>query len=113
MATRLTGRVENILVKEGQFVHAGEVVGRMQAQSLLAERDEAFARYRHTQYVAAVAETEIILRESESAAAAAAVRQRDGEFDSVMQSLASALADRQQGASWEQAIEAFRRLSKP
>ena len=107
VAPRLTGRVEKILVKEGQIVGGGQVLVRMQVQSLLAERDEAYARYRHAQYAAAAAETEIVLRNSEATAAQTAMRQRDGEFESVMQSLTTALHARRD-PSREQDLEELR-----
>ena len=112
IASGLTGRVENILVKEGQYVRAGQVLVRMQVQSLLAERDEAYARYRHAQYAAAAAETEMVLRNSEATAAQAAMRQRDGEFDSVVQSLASAISDARQGGSRELDLEKLRAAAR-
>ena len=43
VATRLPGRVEEILVREGDFVKAGQPLARMQLDSLDAQRAEAEA----------------------------------------------------------------------
>ena len=44
VATRLPGRVRDLLVDEGDSVGAGQVLGHMDVQSLQAQRDEALAR---------------------------------------------------------------------
>ncbi|MGU7758452.1 hypothetical protein ACV2X6_24590, partial [Escherichia coli] len=44
VATKLGGRVDAILVNEGDFVAAGQPLARMQVLSLEAQRDEAQAR---------------------------------------------------------------------
>ena len=41
VATKLGGRVKEILVREGDFVQAGQVLGHMQVYTLQAQRDEA------------------------------------------------------------------------
>lgn len=112
VATRLAGRVENIFVTEGQFVRAGQVLARMQVRSLLAERDEAYARYRQAQYLAAAADVELLFRTTETTAAQAARQQRDGEFASVVQSLARAMTSAQQDPSREQELEEHRAAAR-
>lgn len=44
VATKLPGRVQDILVDEGDFVTAGQPLAHMQVQTLEAQRDEALAR---------------------------------------------------------------------
>ena len=43
VATKLAGRVKEILVREGDFVKAGQPLATMQVDSLAAQRDEARA----------------------------------------------------------------------
>ena len=43
VATKYPGRVQDILVAEGEFVKAGQVLAHMQVQSLQAQREEAEA----------------------------------------------------------------------
>jgi len=43
IATKLPGRIEDILVREGDFVAAGQPLARMQLETLEAQRDEAQA----------------------------------------------------------------------
>lgn len=112
VATRLAGRVESIFVQEGQPVRAGQLLARMQVQNLLAERDEAYARLRQAQYVAAAAEAELLFRKAETRAAEAAMRQRDGEFASVMQSLTETVTTAQQDASGERELEDHRAAAR-
>lgn len=44
MATKYAGRLADILVQEGDFVTAGQVLAHMQTEVLNAQRDEAFAQ---------------------------------------------------------------------
>src|SRR3990167_4185661 len=53
VATKLPGRVDDIMVAEGEFVTAGQPLAKMQVQSLEAQRDEA--RAQHQQLINAVA----------------------------------------------------------
>ncbi|MEY3145831.1 MAG: hypothetical protein RL342_1502, partial [Pseudomonadota bacterium] len=43
MATKLPGRIEDILVREGDFVTAGQPLAKMRLETLEAQRDEALA----------------------------------------------------------------------
>ena len=44
VAAKLPGRVQDVLVKEGDFVAAGQPLARMQVDTLLAQRAEAVAQ---------------------------------------------------------------------
>ena len=52
VSAKLAGRIEDILVREGDFVKAGEPPVRMQIDTLEAQRDEA--RARHQQAITSV-----------------------------------------------------------
>ena len=49
VSTKLAGRVQDILVAEGDFVKAGQPVARMQIDGLQAQREEAVARLQQAQ----------------------------------------------------------------
>jgi HlyD family secretion protein len=88
VAARLGGRVEAVLVEEGEFVKAGQLLARMQVQSLQAQRDEAVARHQQALQAVAGAEAQVALRESDRAAVEALVVQRETELDAARRRLA-------------------------
>ena len=108
VATSLPGRIDRILVQEGQSVRAGQVVARMQVQSLVAERTEAYARYKHALYLAVSAETNVLLRETQTHAAEVAVHHYDSEFQAIAQRLSSAVTMPGEGAGAVQELEDLR-----
>ncbi|MFA5678257.1 MAG: HlyD family efflux transporter periplasmic adaptor subunit [Pseudomonas sp.] len=87
IATKLPGRVEEILVREGDFVRAGQVLARMQIETLEAQHEEAQAGYQEAVHAVAAARAQISLRESDVAAAQAVVAQREAELHAVSQRL--------------------------
>src|SRR5690606_2425376 len=99
VATRLAGRVEEVLVAEGEFVTAGQLLARMQVDSLLAQRDEANARHQQALHAVAGAEAEVALRESDHLAVQALVAQRDSELDAARRRLARSETLAREGAS--------------
>lgn len=83
VATKLPGRVADILVDEGEFVQAGQPLARMDTQSLVAQRDEAEARAQQARDAVAGAAALLAVRESDRAAAAAVVAQRESDLDAA------------------------------
>src|SRR5690554_3741831 len=79
IATKLPGRVAEILVREGDFVTAGQVLAHMQVDTLRAQQEEAQAGLREAEYTVAAARAQIALRESDVAAMEAVVLQREAE----------------------------------
>lgn len=69
IASRLGGRVEEIRVKEGDFVTASQPLAKMQTDVLQAQRDEAEAHRREAEYMAVAAEAQVAQREAELDAA--------------------------------------------
>ncbi|MCJ9714176.1 HlyD family secretion protein, partial [Bordetella hinzii] len=65
VATKLAGRVEDVLVNEGAFVKAGEPLARMQIDTLNAQREEARAQHQQAINAAASARAQIALRQSD------------------------------------------------
>jgi HlyD family secretion protein len=88
VATKLPGRVVEVLVAEGEFVKSGQLLARMQVQSLEAQRDEALAHRQQAFQEVAGAEAQVALRESDRAAADALVVQRETELDAARRHLA-------------------------
>src|SRR5690606_21595661 len=77
IATKLPGRVERILVDEGDFVQAGQTLALMNPDSLQAQFEEAQARQRQAGHAVVAAQAQVALRESDVATAQAVVRQRE------------------------------------
>jgi len=87
VATKLAGRVEEIMVNEGDFVQAGQPLAQMQVDVLDAQRDEARAQSRQAVNAVASAEAQVSARKSDTAAAKAMVLQRDSELDAAKRRL--------------------------
>ncbi|GDY37171.1 HlyD family secretion protein [Acidovorax sp. NB1] len=87
VATKLAGRVQEMLVDEGAFVTAGQPVARMQIDSLQAQRDEAVARLQQAQLAIDSARVQVAQRESDHQAALAVVAQRESDLDTAQRRL--------------------------
>ncbi len=105
IATRLPGRIEQILVDEGDFVQAGQTLAVMNLDSLQAQLDEARARERQAGHAVIAAQAQVALRESDVATAQAVVRQRESDLFAARQRLnrSSSLASR--GAASQQELD--------
>lgn len=88
VATKLAGRVQDILVNEGDFVQAGQPLARMRIDVLDAQRDEARAQSQQAITAVASAEAQVAVRQSDTAAAQAMVGQRESELDAAQRRLA-------------------------
>lgn len=88
IATKLAGRVEKILVNEGDFVTQGQTLAVMQIYTLEAQRNEAIAQHQQALTAEISARAQIALRESDKDAAEAFVAQRESELDSIQRRLA-------------------------
>ena len=105
VATRLPGRLLDVLVKEGDFVTAGQPVARMQLDSLEAQRAEARAGRDQARHAATAAEAQVSLRESDVAAAKAQVVQREAELDAAKRRLARSQTLSNEGAASIQELD--------
>lgn len=88
IATKGGGRLQELLVAEGDFVIPGQPLARMQSNTLQAQRDEAQALAAQAEQSVAGAQAEVALRISSQQAAVAAVRQRQSELEAARQRLA-------------------------
>ncbi len=87
VATKLAGRVKDILVTEGQFVKAGQLLAHMEIEGLQAQREEAEARLQQAKEAVSGAEMQVALRQSDHQAALALVAQRESELDAAQRRL--------------------------
>lgn len=81
IAAKTAGRIKEILVDEGDFVTAGQVLAKMDTAVLEAQQKEALARLRQAQNAIETARSQVAQRQSERAAAQAVVVQRKAEID--------------------------------
>lgn len=81
VATKLAGRIEEILVAEGEFVSIGQPLVRMNVDVLEAQRAEAIAQSKQASAMVSSALAQVAARQSETAAAIAMVGQRESELD--------------------------------
>jgi HlyD family secretion protein len=81
VATKLAGRILDELVDEGDYVTAGQVVAHMDVETLNAQHREAVAQLAMSKSSVETAQSTLAQRQSEKAAADAAVLQRAAELD--------------------------------
>ncbi|MFZ2987675.1 HlyD family secretion protein [Ideonella sp.] len=105
VSTKLPGKVEAILVAEGEFVKAGQPLARMQVLGLQAQREEAVARWQQAGQGVAVAQAQVALRASDHQASLALVNQRENELDAAQRRLARSETLAQEGASSGQELD--------
>ena len=87
VSAKSPGRIKEILVDEGDFVKAGDVLARMDTTQLEAQRRQAEAQLQRAGIGVDTANTLIVQREAERTAAAAIVTQRQAEFDAAERTL--------------------------
>ena len=80
VSSKLSGQLQEILVKEGDFVELGQVLARVKISTLEAQLRELEAQQRQAQDAIATAEAQVAMRMSEKAAAVAMVQQRETEL---------------------------------
>lgn len=105
IATKLPGRVEEVMVREGEFVSEGQVVARMSMDVLQAQRDEARAQLRQAESQVLAIRAQLAVRESETQAAEAVVLQRETELEAATRRLARTQALVRDGASSSQELD--------
>lgn len=105
IATKLPGRIGEILVREGDFVAAGQPLARMQLDTLAAQLDEARAQRQQTEHAVAAAQAQVALREADLAAAQAQVGQREAELDAARRRLERSQTLASEGAAAVQELD--------
>lgn len=97
VAARIGGRLREVLVQEGEFVRAGQVLAHIQVDTLQAQRDEASAQRAQALNAVATAKAQIAARQSDREAMQAAVAQRISERDAARSKLKRSEALAEQG----------------
>jgi multidrug resistance efflux pump len=87
VATKIAGRVRDVLVDEGDFVEAGQVLANIQSDSLQAQLAEAKAQHRQALDAVTSAQAATAARKSDKAAAQAVVLARQAEATARKQRL--------------------------
>ena len=105
VSSKFSGRVQEILVADGDFVTAGQTLAHMQVQTLEAQRDEAQARHQQSVTAVASAEAQVAVRESDRQAALALVAQRESELDAAQRRLVRSETLTREGASSSQELD--------
>ena len=83
VSTKLAGRVEKMLVDEGDYVKEGQLLAVMQTSTLEAEREQARAQHRQALTDEKSALAQVALRESNKKVSQALVRERQSDLDAA------------------------------
>lgn len=83
ISSRISGRVGEVLVREGEFLAAGQVLARMNTDQLDAQLREAEALLQAARIGVETAEAQVVQRRAEREAAGAVVAQREAERDAA------------------------------
>lgn len=90
IAAKLAGRIQNILVREGEFVTVGQELVKMDTAVLEAQLREAKAQRERAKVNVETAKSQVAQRESEKSTAEAVVAQRQAELVAAQRRLARA-----------------------
>ncbi|MHC5224981.1 HlyD family secretion protein [Ignatzschineria sp. LJL83] len=115
IATKLPGRIDTILVDEGDYVDEGQLLAVMQLDSLEAQLAEAKAYHQQSIHHANSAEAIIKARESDKVAASAAVSAAESKLYAAEKKLSRIQTLVKKGATTEQELddqEAYTRVLK-
>lgn len=88
LASKIPGRVADILVKEGDFIKTGQVLARMDSHVLEARLREAQADLQKAEIGITTSQSRIIQRKAEKVAAQSIVTQREAELSVARKRLA-------------------------
>ncbi|WP_436915969.1 HlyD family secretion protein [Acinetobacter gandensis] len=105
VSSKLSGQLEEILVKEGDFVEPGQILARVKISALEAQLRELEAQQRQAQDAIATAEAQVAMRMSEKAAAVAMVQQRETELMAAKNRLGRTEVLAKEGASSKQQLD--------
>ncbi|WP_024506276.1 HlyD family efflux transporter periplasmic adaptor subunit [Bradyrhizobium sp. ARR65] len=83
IASKTAGRIQDILVREGDFVTAGQILARMDTAQLNAQLRQAKAQLRRASIGIDTAKSVVTQREAEKKSAVAVITQRNAELDTA------------------------------
>ena len=99
VSAKSPGRIREILVDEGAFVKAGQVVAHMDTDTLVAQKAEAEAQLAQAQNAIQIAQSQVAQQQSNRAAALAGVRQREAELNAARKRLTRSATLANEGAT--------------
>lgn len=105
VASRLPGRLHEVLVNEGDFVTTGQAIASMDTETMKAQLHQAEAQLQQARSAIATAQSQFAQRESDKAAAQAMVALREAELNAARSNLARALALAERGFISPQAVD--------
>ena len=108
VATKSPGRITDILFDEGEFVTAGQVVAKMETNTLEAQLQEAEASLAQGESSVTAAEGLVRQRESERAAAVSLIAQREAELEVARKRLKRTESLSEKNATTEQQLDTDR-----
>ncbi len=108
VATKIAGRVEEILVNEGDMVSAGQPLAVMDTAVLEAQMREAEAQLQRARIGIETARNQVAQRRAEVDAARAVVLQREAEMDVAERSLARVEELAATGTATQEALDEAR-----
>jgi len=88
ISTKIAGKIKSILVDEGDFVTAGQVLAYMDTAQLQAQRREAEAQLQRAIVGVESAQSLVRQREAERTAAVATIAQREADLDAAQRRFA-------------------------
>lgn len=88
IAAKIAGRLAEVAIREGDFVHAGQVLARMDTATLDAQLKEAQAALSQAEIGVDTARSLVSQRDAECGTAQAVVLQRQAETDAAVKRLA-------------------------
>jgi HlyD family secretion protein len=105
VATKMAGRVGDILVEEGAFVKSGQILATMQVQTLEAQLREAKAQRQQAVNGVASAQAQLAMRLSDKTALIAQVRRAEAELNAAKRRLARSETLVKEGATSTQTLD--------
>ncbi len=105
IAAKAAGRISEILVHEGEFISAGQVVARLDSATLKAQLRQAKAQLGQAHSAVETARSQLAQAESEKAAAQAVVLQREAEYEAARKQAARSQELTTKGAISEQVAD--------
>ena len=105
IATKAPGRIDKVLVKEGEYVQVDQPLVQMQLDIVQAQRDEAIAREQQAKHAVVSAQAQYAARLSEQTAAQAVVVMRESELQAARRRFTRTSVLAKEGASSKQELD--------
>ncbi|WP_425488249.1 HlyD family secretion protein [Microvirga mediterraneensis] len=108
VATKTAGRIEDILVNEGDFITAGQILARMDTEVLQAQLKQAEAQKQQAVVSIETARHQVVQRQAERQAATSLVAQREAERDAAQKQFARSEELASRGTTSQQVLDTDR-----